>query len=202
MRVLYVLLAESKFLVSGAADNNMKLWEVQSGKCLFTWEFPTAIKRVAFSEDDSLIACITEQRMGFQGAIRIFEINRLGKGTDRMCFSTSFGGRNSRFISEILESLEPISIIHPIASKATVVIWHGNEHVVTGHESGQLCLYQAKTGEEVVSNQHAHREIVTDIQMAPDRSYFVTSSKDKSAKVCADGVRTIREGPDISDSSS
>jgi hypothetical protein len=44
----------------------MKLWEVQTGKCLFTWEFPTAVKRVAFSEDDSLIACITEQRMGYR----------------------------------------------------------------------------------------------------------------------------------------
>ena len=87
-------LAESKFLVSGAADNTMKLWEAQTGKCLFTWEFPTAVKRVAFSEDDSLIACITEQRMGFRGAVRIFEINRLGKGTDRMCPSSWFYGEN------------------------------------------------------------------------------------------------------------
>jgi len=83
-------LAESKLLVSGAADNTMKLWDVQTGKCLFTWEFPTAVKRVAFSEDDTLIACITEQRMGYRGAIRIFEINRLGGGTDRMCQTSDF----------------------------------------------------------------------------------------------------------------
>ena len=104
---------------------------------------------------------------------------------------------------KIPESLEPISIFHPIASKATVVIFaHDNEHIVTGHESGQLSLYHAKTGEEVVLNQHAHREIVTDIQMAPDRSYFITSSKDKSAKVCWDGARTIIESPHTFDSSS
>jgi WD40 repeat protein len=78
-------LAESRFLVSGSADNTMKLWEVQTGKCLFTWEFPTAVKRVAFSEDDGLIACITEQRMGYQGAVRIFEINRSGGEDERMC---------------------------------------------------------------------------------------------------------------------
>ena len=89
--------------------------------------------------------------------------------------------------SQTLEAEEPISIFHPIASKATVVIFaSGNEHIITGHESGQLTLYHAKTGEEVVLNQHAHREIVTDIQMAPDRSYFITSSKDKSAKVRGD----------------
>lgn len=62
--------------MSGSADNSMKLWQVSTGKCLFTWEFPTAVKRVAFSEDDDQIVCITEQRMGHQGAIRIFDINR------------------------------------------------------------------------------------------------------------------------------
>ena len=63
----------------------MKLWEVATGKCLYTWEFPTAVKRVAFSEDDSQIVCVTEQRMGFQCAIRIFRINREGDGRDRKC---------------------------------------------------------------------------------------------------------------------
>lgn len=61
----------------------MKLWQVSTGKCLYTWEFPTAVKRVAFSEDDDQIVCITEQRMGYQGAIRIFSINRDGNGTER-----------------------------------------------------------------------------------------------------------------------
>ena len=70
------VVAKSQFLVSGSADNMMKLWSVQTGRCLYTWEFPTAVKRVAFSEDDDQIVCITEQRMGYQGAIRVFKINR------------------------------------------------------------------------------------------------------------------------------
>ena len=61
----------------------MRLWSVQTGKCLFFWEFPTAVKRVAFSEDDDQVVCITEQRMGYQGAVRIFNINRDGDGTAR-----------------------------------------------------------------------------------------------------------------------
>lgn len=61
----------------------MRLWDVQTGRCLYFWEFPTAVKRVAFSEDDSQVVCITEQRMGHQGAIRVFDINREGDGTDR-----------------------------------------------------------------------------------------------------------------------
>ncbi|CAG7846299.1 Eukaryotic translation initiation factor 3 subunit I {ECO:0000255/HAMAP-Rule:MF_03008} Short=eIF3i {ECO:0000255/HAMAP-Rule:MF_03008}; AltName: Full=Eukaryotic translation initiation factor 3 39 kDa subunit homolog {ECO:0000255/HAMAP-Rule:MF_03008}; Short=eIF-3 39 kDa subunit homolog {ECO:0000255/HAMAP-Rule:MF_03008} [Serendipita indica DSM 11827] len=156
--------SESRFLVSGSADNMMKLWEVKTGKCLFTWEFPTAIKRVAFSDDDSLIACITEQRMGHQGAVRVFPVNRNGTGTE--------------------QTQEPLSMFHPIESKATVLTFGTtSDQIITGHESGKITLYKTKTGDEVVSNKRAHREVVTDIQMSPDRSYFITSSKDKSAKL-------------------
>lgn len=75
--------AESKFLVSGSADNTLRLWSVATGKCLYTWEFQTAVKRVAFNEDDTQVVCITEQRMGYQCAIRVFDINREGDGTNR-----------------------------------------------------------------------------------------------------------------------
>jgi translation initiation factor 3 subunit I len=64
----------------------MRLWEVSTGKCLFVWEFPTAVKRVAFNEEDDQIVCITEQRMGHQGAIRVFNINREGDGRNRASY--------------------------------------------------------------------------------------------------------------------
>lgn len=70
-------------MVSGSADNTLKLWSVSTGKCLHTWEFPTAVKRVAFSDDNSQVVCITEQRMGHQGAIRVFNISREGDGKAR-----------------------------------------------------------------------------------------------------------------------
>ena len=155
---------ESRFFVTGSADNAMKLWNVQTGKCLFTWEFPTAVKRVAFSEDGTRLVCITEQRMGYQGAIRIFELDRSGDGTQ--------------------QDNEPVSMFHPVGSKATVVAFaHKPTLLVTGHESGKVALFDGETGDEVVINQKAHMEQVTDIQLSPDRSYFITSSKDKTAKV-------------------
>jgi WD40 repeat protein len=77
--------AQSRFLVSGSADNEMRLWSVQTGKCLFTWEFPTAVKRVSFSDDDEQIVCITEQRMGHQDAICISNVHRDGDDTVRAC---------------------------------------------------------------------------------------------------------------------
>ncbi|KAJ7436764.1 hypothetical protein B0H11DRAFT_2363792 [Mycena galericulata] len=73
---------ESRFFVSGSADNTLRLWNVATGECLYTWEFTTAVKRVAF-KDDTKVVCITEQRMGHQCAIRVFDINREGEGTNQ-----------------------------------------------------------------------------------------------------------------------
>ncbi|KZT19976.1 WD40 repeat-like protein [Neolentinus lepideus HHB14362 ss-1] len=156
--------SQSKFLVSGSADNCMKLWNVATGKCLYTWEFPTAVKRVAFNEDDDQIVCITEQRMGYQSAVRVFDINREGEGTS--------------------QSKEPAYMFNPVGSKATVCAFaFMNDLILTGHESGKIALFDMKTGDEVLNNERAHMDTVTDLQLSPDGTYFITSSKDKTARL-------------------
>ena len=42
------LAAQTRYLVSGAADNRMILWDVSKGKALKSWEFATSVKRVAW----------------------------------------------------------------------------------------------------------------------------------------------------------
>jgi len=55
--------------------------------------------------------------------------------------------------------------------------------ILTGHESGKVALFDAHTGDEVLSNERAHMDVVTDLQLSADRSYFITSSKDKTARI-------------------
>lgn len=75
-------------------------------------------------------------------------------------------------------------MFNPIGSKATVCAFSYAPHrIITGHLSGKVALFDYKTGEEVDNNERAHGDEVTDLQVAPDRTYFVTSSKDKSARV-------------------
>jgi translation initiation factor 3 subunit I len=167
-------------MVSGSADNTLKLWSVSTGKCLYTWEFPTAVKRVAFSDDDEQVVCITEQRMGYQGAIRIFNINREGDGKKR---EFEYLRPNFSF-NNALESLEPAHMFNPIGSKATVCAFtYLPGLIVTGHESGKVALFDVKTGDEVLNNERAHMDVVTDLQLSQDGTYFITSSKDKTARV-------------------
>ncbi|KIO05317.1 hypothetical protein M404DRAFT_15355 [Pisolithus tinctorius Marx 270] len=156
--------SQSKYLVSGSADNTLRLWNVSNGKCLYVWEFPTAVKRVAFSDDDEKVVCITEQRMGHQGAVRVFKINRDGDGTN--------------------QSLEPEHMFHPVGSKATVCAFtYKPSLIVTGHESGKVALFDVVSGTEVLNNERAHMDSVTDLQLSLDRTYFITSSKDKTARL-------------------
>ena len=81
-------------------------------------------------------------------------------------------------------------MFHPIGSKATVCTFAITpDLILTGHESGKVALFDAKTGEEVLNNERAHMDTVTDLQLSPDRTYFITSSKDKTARVSFPVVR-------------
>jgi translation initiation factor 3 subunit I len=165
----------------------MRLWSVQTGKCLFVWEFPTAVKRVTFSDDDEQVVCITEQRMGHQGAIRIFNISRDDDGTHRayQSFSLPFNPTYLSYLTFVAtESQDPVSMFHPVGSKATVCAFpYMPGMILTGHESGKVALFDADTGEEILSNERAHMDVVSDLQLSADRSYFITSSKDKTARI-------------------
>ena len=144
----------------------MRLWNVSNGKCLYTWEFPTAVKRVAFSADDSKIVCITEKRMGYESFVRVFEIDRE---------SSADGTKQSE---------EPILQFTPAGSKPTVCCFNSDASaIVTGHENGKVATWDAVDGVILESNERAHTDVITDLQLSPDWTYVITASKDKTAKV-------------------
>ncbi|KAI8372249.1 WD40-repeat-containing domain protein [Choanephora cucurbitarum] len=156
-------IANSTLLVTGSADNSCKLWEVQTGRCLKTWEFKTAVKRVEFSEDSSMVLCVTEERMGFSGTVTVYPVNNDINGT---------------------QSDTPIAtIINKGGKKAVVAGWTClDKYIITGHEDGTVCQWNWKTNEKVNSIT-PHEGILSDLQFSPDRTYFITASKDKSAKI-------------------
>ena len=89
-------------------------------------------------------------------------------------------------------------------SKATVAGWsYLSRYIIAGHEDGSVSQYDAKvypfylsitarrladdewqTG-DLLLNEPAHEDgmQVTDLQMSSDRTYFITASKDKTARV-------------------
>lgn len=111
-------------LASGGADNTARLWDVKTGKCLKTWDFPTAVKRVEFSEDGTQLLAVTEKRMGHLGTIVVFDI---------------------KIDVEAEQTSEPSLRITCEDSKATVAGWsYLSKYIIAGHEDGTVSQYDAK----------------------------------------------------------
>ncbi|EPS44700.1 hypothetical protein H072_1309 [Dactylellina haptotyla CBS 200.50] len=154
----------SSILASGAADNTVRLWDIKTGKLIKTWDLPTAVKRVEFSEDGLFLVATTEQRMGHLGSILVYSINPDIEGE---------------------QDDEPSLKITCEQSKATVVAWsYLNKYIIAAHENGTISQYDSKTGEQLLNVQvHEKGPLVMDMQMSPDRTYFITASKDKTSKI-------------------
>lgn len=151
-------------IASGSADNTIRLWEVKTGRCLKTWEFPTAVKRVEFNEDGTKLLGVTEKRMGYLSNIIAFDINP----------DVDAEQSDERTLTIVCDE-----------SKATVAGWsYLSKYIVAGHEDGSISQFDAKTG-DLLDNVPIHElnQPIVDLQWSPDRTYFITACKDKTAKV-------------------
>ncbi|KUI72896.1 Eukaryotic translation initiation factor 3 subunit I [Cytospora mali] len=155
----------STMIASGSADNTIKLWEVKTGKCLMTWDFPTAVKRVEFNEDGTKLLGVTEKRMGHLGTIVVLDVNTTDVNAE--------------------QNPEKVMTIVCDDSKATVAGWsYMSKYIIAGHEDGSVSQFDGKTGDMVYKiNPHELGLQVTDLQWSPDRTYFITASKDKTARL-------------------
>lgn len=81
-----MLLDTSETLVTGSADNTVKVWDVQYGKEKMSVETKTAVRAVAFAESEGNSACdktilyVTDARMGFPAMLVIYSIGKCSFG--------------------------------------------------------------------------------------------------------------------------
>ncbi|KAK9459391.1 WD40-repeat-containing domain protein [Lipomyces oligophaga] len=153
----------STILATGAADNTIKLWDVHTGRCLHTIDFKTSVKVVQFNEDGNTLLAITEHQMGHIGSIQIFPVT---------------------IDVNAVQVSEPILQIQaPENNKFTKAGWtYLNKYIITGHLDGSVSQYDAKSG-ELIKNVPVHEKDITDLQFSQDKTYFITSSKDKTARI-------------------
>lgn len=156
--------SSSEFLVTGSADFSMKLWRVATGECLFTYPMDTSVRRVEFDYTGTKILAVTDKVMGFPGSILVYNINRENPTQQTAEPVLKIDTR---------EGLEKVSV----AGFSYLA-----KYIAAGHQDGTVSKYDAHTG-EFLDSKKVHEALVTDLQFSPDKTYFITSSKDKSAMI-------------------
>jgi translation initiation factor 3 subunit I len=170
---------DSNRLITGSGDNTARVWAVNGGKELGKIETATAVRAVALSQGDKYLAILTDATMGRPAMILVYE----------------------------LEGLKPVRAINcglDGKTKPTVIAWADcNEFVLTGHQDGAVCHWDWKSapvftdaldvavvpdsgsGNNALPLKKAmpHSDIIRDLQMSGDRSYFITAGRDNTAKL-------------------
>lgn len=161
---------DSRTLLSGSADNSCRVWDVETGRERRCFETRTAVRGVCFKEEaggsgavvrtGDLIALITDATMGHKSSVKIYDCRQD----------------------------EPVSSVEWTVEKAkpTVISWYDNL-IITGHEDGRLVKWDSAKDNNapsiLVENKQAHSEVIRDLQWSRDRTYFITASRDCSAKI-------------------
>lgn len=149
-------------LMTGAGDMTTKIWDVEYGSVIASIAAKSSVRTTHFSYSGNQAAYSTDKAMGQNSELFIIDV------------------RNAD--SSIAEQ-DAILRIPMLQSKITSMLWGAlDETIVTGHENGQISLWDIRNGKEI-NSVNDHTAGINDMQMNKDGTMFVTASKDTSAKL-------------------
>jgi len=148
----------SERVVSGAADNYVKVWRADAGRELFSIPHKTPVRSVNFALGDRQILSVTDQVLGHTATVYIWDLN----------------SPSTKPVLEFLGKNE---------AKILQAQWGPlNETIFTANEDATVRIYDARNGKQLhVINDHA--KAVMQLNFSKDQAYFVTASKDGTAKL-------------------
>lgn len=171
--------ANTKYCVTGSADYSIKVWDVETGRDVHTWKSLVPVKNVQFSPCGNYVLAVLDNVMKYAGSLNIYEIKR-----DATTHAAT------QFVEEPLFTLETVEGLDAV----TVAGWAiGGKHIFAGHKDGKVSKYRSEIANgvfEYVDSIQLHEQSISDIQFSPDRTYFVTSSRDSTAHIV--DVATMR----------
>ncbi|KAL9980690.1 hypothetical protein ACROYT_G009309 [Oculina patagonica] len=148
---------ETRHFISGSADNSLRFWDCETATTLSKYETKTAVRACGFSYCGSKVMMTTDRQMGHDCVLMLYDIREGSK--------------------------DPILTIPIEGPKVTAALWGPlDQYIITGHENGDLCQWDTKTGNKLLT-VHEHTKQINDIQMYKDQTMFVTASKDHTAKL-------------------
>lgn len=149
---------DNSHLVTGAADNSCRLWDIQTGQQIGIIETKSVVRTCNFSYSGNMVCFTTDKQMRYPCEINVVDARVFN--TDNPVFKI------------------PIPANGP---KVSSMIWSGlDSYLLTGHDNGDLVQWDVKAQNKlkVVS---VHGKSIADIQSSRDEKMFITASKDTSS---------------------
>ncbi|XP_044732789.1 eukaryotic translation initiation factor 3 subunit I [Chrysoperla carnea] len=154
---------ETTRFMSGGGDNRCRVWDCQTGVeigCIVT---KSSVRTCNFSYSANMAAYSTDKAMKYDCELDVIDTRNVDESTLKQ---------------------PPILRIPVEKSKITSMLWGTlDEVIITGHDNGDIIQWDLRMGKEVNSAFKAHQGNINDMQLSKDGIFFITASKDTTAKL-------------------
>ncbi|XP_046754059.1 eukaryotic translation initiation factor 3 subunit I [Diprion similis] len=151
----------TRFL-SGSGDNTLCVWDCQTGKVVGQLATNSSVRTCSFSYSGNLAVYSTDKALGHQCEMFIID---------------------ARDVDSTLSQENAIRRIPINGPRISAIFWGAlDETIVTGHEDGEINLWDMRTGKKL-NSVRSHKSQINDMQTNKDGTMFVTACKDHTAKL-------------------
>jgi len=157
-------------LLTASADATVRLWSCETGECYKSFPHRGPVRGVAFAEGSQFFATISDPFVEYNACISIYDIP---EGVDAEEYDDT-----PRLQIEIPKDDVTDKRINP----TSIHFLNLNEALIVSFENGSIRLYDPITGDEL-EEFFAHEKRINRIQFNKQKTLFITSSSDFTAKL-------------------
>ncbi|DBA01924.1 TPA: hypothetical protein N0F65_005113 [Lagenidium giganteum] len=153
----------SEYLLTAAADSSVKLWDVQTGKELFSFTHTGPARSVNFSTGDKYFVSTADKFIDKPASVFVYELAEdLQNQRDQPILTITNHGHEGRVTGAYWTAL--------------------NKAIMTTGSDGYVKLFDPKTG-KLISEHQVHTGEITNVSFNKNKTLAITSSKDNLAKL-------------------
>jgi len=149
-------------LLTASSDRDCKLWDVKSGKELFSWTHKSGVRACQFAHGERMFLSVQDNTFSQTPTIFIYNLAEDLKD----------------------QSSDPVrAMALPGCGKINEALWGSlNQTVISASEDGSVRIWDVESGQEVQKVQD-HKKSINSLQMSLDGTMIITASSDHTARL-------------------